>query len=462
MTITAISSDAAIGKTCNTVLLHDVLFVPSLDVNLISCSALCKEGYKIHFIHEGCLVMRDCHTTMSSQIIYGLFRVSVISCGTGTASSAVAMTASSREVEKTIVKVIWHQRLGHAKTQSVQKLLRSNAVQPFRTKPKRSTVSFPNCVRGKQSRVIRHVNPVHAAMVGETIHSDICGPMSCIFLGRSRYYVSFVDEFSGYISIYPIARKSDVADSFKHFVVWLERKAECKIKLLQSDGGGEYVALNKYLTENGIETRRTTTYSTKENETAERVNRTIMESTRAMLSQAGLPRTFWTEAAVHAADIRNHLFCPRRGTVTSFELLVGRKPRVDHFRIFGCLAWVCVPKEKRQKVDMKTRDGVVIRYQENSQYKVWIKDSESAFYPRDVMIDERSFLGRRWFADDTTLTANNSAQPPPRAKTVTPPQNVPRPVPQQEAVDGQQNTVQGSSREHEMRQEASQPDQNSE
>ena len=34
VTITAISSNAAKGKTCNTVLLHYLLLVPSLDVNL--------------------------------------------------------------------------------------------------------------------------------------------------------------------------------------------------------------------------------------------------------------------------------------------------------------------------------------------------------------------------------------------------------------------------------------------
>ena len=186
--------------------------------------------------------MRGGHTIISSQIMVGLFRVSVIPRGTGTASSAAAMTASSRVDEKTIAKVLWHQRLGHANIESVQNLLRSNAVQQFRTKPKRPTVSCPSCVRVKQSHVIRHFNPIHAAMVGETIHSDVCGPMSCISIRGSRYYVSFVDDFSGFIPLYTIARKSDLADSFKHFVVWLEQKTECK---LQNDGGGEYVALNK-------------------------------------------------------------------------------------------------------------------------------------------------------------------------------------------------------------------------
>ena len=93
-----------------------------------------------------------------------------------------------------------------------------------------------------------------------------------------------------------------------------------------------------------------------------------MEIARAMLSQAEFPRTFWAEVAVHAADISNHFFCPRGGTVTSFELLVGQNPRVDHFRIFGSLAWVYPPKEKRQELYMKTEEVVVIGCQENRQF----------------------------------------------------------------------------------------------
>lgn len=111
---------------------------------------------------------------------------------------------------------------------------------------------------------------------------------------------------------------------------------------------------------------------------------------------------------------------------------------------------------------MKTEEGVVIACQENCQFKVWIKDSKSTFYSRDVTIDEKSFPGRRWFAVDTHLTANNIAQPSPREKNVTPPQNVPMPVIQQEVVNCQETTVEGSNREHEILQEANEPDQNAE
>ena len=72
---------------------------------------------------------------------------------------------------------------------------------------------------------------------GEIIHSEVCGPMSIVSLGESRYFVTFIEEFSGYKSVVPIARKSDVANEFKKYHVWLERRYDCSIKRLHCDEG---------------------------------------------------------------------------------------------------------------------------------------------------------------------------------------------------------------------------------
>lgn len=40
--------------------------------------------------------------------------------------------------------------------------------------------------------------------------------------------------------------------------------------------------------------------------------------------------------------------------MTPKEAWTGRKPVVDHFRIFGCLAYAHVPDQKRGKLDDKS------------------------------------------------------------------------------------------------------------
>lgn len=80
--------------------------------------------------------------------------------------------------------------------------------------------------------------------------------MSIPSLGGSKYYVSFIDEYSGYITVVPISSKSEVLEKFKDFHQWFERKYGCKIKCFHSDGGGEYAICQHYLSRQGIEKRQ--------------------------------------------------------------------------------------------------------------------------------------------------------------------------------------------------------------
>ena len=380
------------------VVLKDALYVPGLDVNLISCSRLCEEGYTIRFGRNGCLATaEDGEVAISACKSKGLYPVQ-------TKVDRIAAYASTAIDEK-----LWHARLGHANRRSVKKLLDSNAVQEFRTKSVKplSRTHCPSCEKGKQSRVVRHANPVRAGAVGDVIHSDVCGPMSFPSFGKARYYVSFIDEFSGFICIYPIKSKSEVDGKFRTFMAWIERKGDCRIKTLHSDNGGEYVALESFLEENGIEARGSSAYSPQENGIAERANRTIVESARSMLRHAGISKQFWAEATVHAADIKNRFFCPQKQEVTSFELLMGRKPRIDNLRAFGALSWVHIPKQKRKKLDSKSEEGIVIACYETSQYKIWLRSTRTAITCRDVRIDETTFPGRNWFANEDVVVVGS-------------------------------------------------------
>lgn len=65
------------------------------------------------------------------------------------------------------------------------------------------------------------------------------------------------------------------------------------------------------------------------------------------------PHEVWAEAVVHAAKIRNHFVGPNDEKKNSLELMVGKKPDVTFFRIFGGLGWYHILKELRKKLDPK-------------------------------------------------------------------------------------------------------------
>lgn len=124
------------------------------------------------------------------------------------------------------------------------------------------------------------------------------------------------------------------------------------------------------MTANGIEIGRAPPYSKPENAIPERANWTIMETARSMMDHAGLPKPFWGEAVTHAADIWNICFGNGAIDLTSHELFIGRKPRVDHLRVFGSHAWVLVPKNKRTKLDSKSEEGLIVGCSDDSLYEV--------------------------------------------------------------------------------------------
>ena len=70
-----------------------------------------------------------------------------------------------------------------------------------------------------------------------------------------------------------------------------------------------------------------------------------------MLHDQGLPLFLWAEACNTAVYLQNMSLHHALGHVTPEEAFSGKKPDVGHFRIFGCIAYSYVPKEKRTKLE---------------------------------------------------------------------------------------------------------------
>ena len=66
-----------------------------------------------------------------------------------------------------------------------------------------------------------------------------------------------------------------------------------------------------------------------------------------MLHSQGLGQEFWAEAVCNAPYTRNR--CPTRVVygMTPEEAWSGKKPRISHLRVFGCIAYAKVLDEKR-------------------------------------------------------------------------------------------------------------------
>ena len=65
------------------------------------------------------------------------------------------------------------------------------------------------------------------------------GPIPVPSLGKSVYYVSFIDDFSRNTWIYFLRKKSEVFDKFKEFKALVENQIDKKIKVFRTENGVE-------------------------------------------------------------------------------------------------------------------------------------------------------------------------------------------------------------------------------
>jgi hypothetical protein len=116
---------------------------------------------------------------------------------------------------------------------------------------------------------------------------------------------------------------------------------------------------------NGIRQEFTNSYTPQQIGVAKRKNRTIVEMARSMLKTKQLGNEFWAEAVHTAVYTLNR--CPTRVVLdlTLKEAWSRYKPNVAHMRIFGCIAYAHVPKEKRKKLDDKSIKCILLGIAQN-------------------------------------------------------------------------------------------------
>lgn len=169
-----------------------------------------------------------------------------------------------------------------------------------------------------------------------------------------------------------------------------------KLKLLYSDNGGEYVALQDNLDQQGIEWEYCAPYTPQQNGVAERLNRTLMETARTILQQSGLPDRFWGEAVSTAASLRNITGTRAHDGKTPVEVLSGVRPFVGNLRTFGCEVWMLV--SKRKKLDPKARRGILLQSLPRRNYRVWDIEKGNICHVRHVRVNESVFPAKEWNA----------------------------------------------------------------
>ena len=81
---------------------------------------------------------------------------------------------------------------------------------------------------------------------------------------------------------------------------------------------------------------------------------------------------------------------------TPQEVWTGKKPSIKHLEVFGCDAYVHVPKEKRRKLDNKADKCIFIGYKYGMKsYNIWNPRTKKIIYSRYVVFREVKEVPRK-------------------------------------------------------------------
>lgn len=368
----------------SSIMLKDVLFVPDLDSNLLAVSKITVAGYQVEFDDNGkCHIRNKNGSVITANLKNGLYAIDM-------RHEKVNLVKSCKQVNCIHV---WHRRLGHRNPEGIKQIVSKGLATGIEIENCHSIKQCITCIEGKLTRkTFPKVSEHRSSKLMEIVHSDLCGPMRTSTVSGMKYFLTFTDDFSRYTKVYLVHSKDEVPLKLKEYMTEMWNTFKCYPKIFRSDNGTEYTGnqVQSFLKDKGISFQSTVPYSPEQNGVSERKNRTLMESARCMLLDAGLPHKYWGEAVMTANYIINRLPTSSNES-TPYELWTGNKPNLNEFVVFGSPCYTLLPKGRISKLEKRTTKGIMVGYSEISKgYRILDPKTDRISISRTVRFDEFS------------------------------------------------------------------------
>jgi hypothetical protein len=114
-----------------------------------------------------------------------------------------------------------------------------------------------------------------------------------------------------------------------------------------------------------------------------------MGMARSMMKAMSMPSWFWGEAMLTAVFILNRSPTQSVEGRTPYELWHGKKPSVDYFRTFGCVAHVKQGNKRLSKLEDRSTMMVFIEYEPSSKaWRFYNPVTRHVHVSRDAVFEE--------------------------------------------------------------------------
>ena len=401
--------------------------VPGAPHELLSVSNLKKHGFEFHFTQKECYMITPTKEKVLMIEKGGLFWLRIARAhgpgardlGRAVKANAVwsdecdyinqpdpihgTVTSEKRCTEQTcdncnyarragvsnVPLDVMHRRLNHSNIDMIKRMASGGSLDV-------NVIGKTNPVCGVCETSKAHRKPVPKQREHEPeklkpfqrVWCDLKGKVDRDFWGN-RYICTWTCESTRWSYVSFMAKKSDAKKEYVKFIEWT-RLLGFKISNLNSDSGGEYTSSNgkltvnhnaKVITEfekiskaNNIHQNFTAPYTPEHNGVSERLNRTLVESGRALLTEAGLAKEFWSLAVKHVVYVKNRLYhtalSQGESGTSPFQSVFGKTPRFKNLRVFGCDSWKLDHHHRSSSWGRKAKKMIFVGISDNK--KGWV------------------------------------------------------------------------------------------
>ncbi|XP_056695641.1 uncharacterized protein [Spinacia oleracea] len=214
------------------------------------------------------------------------------------------------------------------------------------------------CYSSKHHKFPFHVSDSRAAACFDLIHMHIWGSYRVRNLDGASYFLTIVDDHSRITWTYLIHNKLQVHKVVSEFISMVETQFNKRVKKIRSNNGTEIVkeSCRSMFASKGILHENRVPYVPQQNGIVERKHRSLLEISRALRFDAGLPKKFWGECILTATHFINKI------------------------------------PSKRDKFDSRTKICLFIGYPAGYKYfKLYDLDTHKVFLSKDVIFFETIF-----------------------------------------------------------------------
>ncbi|KAL5563802.1 hypothetical protein UlMin_033549 [Ulmus minor] len=282
----------------------------------------------------------------------------------------------------------WHDRLGHVSSVILQKVLSNCNLSCSINK----NLICSSCQYAKSHRLPFQLSHSRASSPLDLIHTDIWGPAPVLSTSGSRYFILFVDDNTRFTWLFPLQTKDQALQVFIQFRTLVENQFNSKIKLLQSDNGGEFKVFARYLQANGIAHRFSCPYTSAQNGRVERKHRHVVETGLSLLARASLPLKYWLYAFQTAVHLINRMPTKVLDFASPYSVLLHKNPDYTLLKIFGCLCFPFIRPFNKHKLQFRSIECVFLGYSTvHKGYLCLDYQSGRVYITRHIVFDESKF-----------------------------------------------------------------------